>query len=100
MAIFGGILALSVLPFLAFLVLGLGNLLDGRYWLSSLIVAVVCALVGGVMAKRSYDRMRSNPMNLPHTKHTMKSEADSVQHQIEKVKRATKGVNYGTRLHT
>ena len=32
--IFGTLLVMSVLPFLAFMVIGLGELLDGRYWLS------------------------------------------------------------------
>ena len=100
MALFGGILAVSVLPFLAFLVIGLGNLMDGRYWLSSLIVAVVCALVGGIFAKRSYNKMKMGPMDLSHTQHSLKSEADSVQHQFDKIKRATKGVDYGKQLHT
>ena len=45
--IFTSLLVLSVLPFIAFLIIGLGNLLEGQYWLSSLIVAVAFALIGG-----------------------------------------------------
>ena len=42
---YGALLALSTLPFLAFLVIGLGEILNNNYWLSSLLVAIVCLLL-------------------------------------------------------
>lgn len=67
-AIFGSLLMLSVFPFLAFCVIGLGRVLDGRYWLSSLLVAIVCAAVGGIMAIRAYQKIKQTDMSLPRTR--------------------------------
>ncbi|MBC7741304.1 MAG: hypothetical protein H7061_03850 [Bdellovibrionaceae bacterium] len=46
LTVFAWLVALSTIPFVAFLVLGLGQLLNDRYWLSSLIVSVIFAVVG------------------------------------------------------
>lgn len=67
-AIFGTLLMLSAFPFLAFLVIGLGRILNGRYWLSSLLVAVVCAAVGGIMAYRAYKKIKHTDLSLPRTR--------------------------------
>lgn len=47
MGVGGVILAVSLLVFIEFAIIGLGLLLGGMYWLSSLIVAVVLLLAGG-----------------------------------------------------
>ncbi len=44
------IVVIGVLVFVEFLVIGLGVLLDGRYWLSSLIVGLVLIAVGAGIA--------------------------------------------------
>ncbi|MGE3684066.1 MAG: phage holin family protein [Bdellovibrionales bacterium] len=90
-AAFGGLLALSILPFMAFVVIGLGKLLGDRYWLSSLIVALVCAVVGGPMAYRAFRKIKDDDLQLPHTKATLEKEAYVVQEKVEDVKDAAKG---------
>lgn len=44
------LLALAGLAFAAFLVLGLGALLGGAFWLSALIIGIVFAAIGGLLA--------------------------------------------------
>lgn len=52
----GGVfLGVGLLVLLVFLILGLGSLLDGRYWLSTLIVGGVlalCGIIGLLVGKR------------------------------------------------
>lgn len=48
-----GLAAAGSLSLVAFLVIGVGRLLAGRYWLSSLLVGVVALGVGMIMAKRA-----------------------------------------------
>jgi hypothetical protein len=78
-AIFAALLALSIFPFLAFLVIGLGQLLGDRYWLGALIVSVVCAVVGGALAYRFYRSLRTDDMKLPHTRKSFKRTMTLVQ---------------------
>lgn len=94
LAIFGGLLALSVLPFLAFLVIGLGEILGGRYWLSSLIVAVVCAAVGGTMAYRAFKRLSEDDLDFSRTRDRLKEEASTVREKVDDVRYAAKGAPY------
>jgi hypothetical protein len=84
-AIFGALLALSVLPFLAFLVIGLGDLMNGRYWLSSLIVSILCAAIGGPMAYKSLQRIKREDLDLPHTRATIQREKEMIQRQVEHI---------------
>ncbi|MFL5813926.1 MAG: phage holin family protein [Bdellovibrionia bacterium] len=92
-AMFGALLAISVFPFLAFCVIGLGNVLDGRYWLSSLIVAIVCAVVGGAMAYRAYNKMKKADLSLPRTRETLQQEKEMVVDKTQDIKQsATDGV--------
>lgn len=94
---FGTIFALSILPLVAFLVIGLGEILDGRYWLSSLIVGVVFAVIGGIMTYVTYKKIKSDPVDFSHTKSSLRHELNSVQEHVEKAKFVTKGETYGTR---
>lgn len=45
----GGVVLVGILVLVGFLVVGLGVLLDGAYWLSSLLVALVLLVIGGAM---------------------------------------------------
>jgi hypothetical protein len=88
-AIFGALLALSALPFLAFLVIGLGDLIN-NYWLSSLIVAVICAAVGGGMAYASYKKIKERDFSFPRTRASLNRERDTIVAKVEDIKEATK----------
>ena len=89
--LFGFLLAISTIPFLAFLVIGLGEWLDGRYWLSSLVVALVCALIGGPMAYRSFKKIKESDLKMPHSTAAFKKEVETVQKKFEDLKTTVKG---------
>jgi len=93
-AAFGALLALSIFPFLAFIVIGLGELLAGRYWLSSLIVAVVCAVIGGALAYRAYKKLKDNDLKFNHTKAGLNRGLAAVQRKSGQVKEAARGEHY------
>jgi hypothetical protein len=95
-AIFAGLLMISVFPFLAFLIIGLGDLLEGRYWLSSLIVAAVCALVGGPLAYRAFRKIKDRDLGLPYTMETLDQGAHVVQRKLDEIKHAAKGDRHET----
>ncbi len=84
-----GLVILSALPFVAFLVLGLGEILDGQYWLSSLIVAVVIAAIGGVWASIKFKELKNEDLKLNHT--GLKREVQSVKRSFQDLKNATQG---------
>ena len=87
-AIFGAVLALSVLPFLAFLVIGLGELLDGRYWLSSLIVSIVCAVVGFPLCKSALAKIAAEDFKFTQTKESLTQALRTTKEKVEIVKHA------------
>lgn len=89
-ALFSALLALSILPFLAFVVIGLGDLMGGRYWLSSLLVSVVCAGVGGFMAYRAFRKIAEEDLEMPATRRTLEREADVISGEFEKISNVTK----------
>lgn len=90
-ALFGALLAISVFPFLAFLVIGLGNILDGRYWLSSLIVAIVCATVGGVMAFRAYKKIKDEDLKFPRTQRSFERITETLSGKVQELKSVSAG---------
>lgn len=91
MVTFGTLLVLSIFPLMAFLVIGLGELLNDRYWLSSLIVAVVFAAVGGPLAYAAFKKLKNVDFTLPHTKASLNTEIATAQQKIEDLKTAAKG---------
>ena len=91
---FGALLALSSIPFMAFLVLGLGQLLDDRYWLSSLIVSVVFAGLGGPLALLFFKRITNGDLQLAHTKNSLSRGYRIFKQKIDQVREAAKGEKY------
>lgn len=85
LAIFGGIAALGILPFVAFLVIGLGAWLDDNYWLSSLIVSLLCFSVGGGLAIRAYRQIREEDLTLSRTRDTISEQADQLGDRIRSI---------------
>ena len=82
--IFGTLLVLSVLSFLAFLIIGLGRLLDDNFWLSSLILSIVLGLVGGGMAYRGLQKIKKNDLTLPRTRQLFQKGSD-LHNVVERV---------------
>ncbi len=54
----GFFLFLSALAFLGFLIIGLGRVMQGKFWLSSLMISILFGLVGGVIAFQSFKKWR------------------------------------------
>ncbi len=69
--LFSAVAMLGIMPFLAFLVIGLGGILNDNYWLSALIVSVLCFGVGGVMAYRAFKRITAEDLSLPHSRQSL-----------------------------
>ena len=96
MLIFGTVCALSVFPFLAFLVIGLGRLLGDNYWLSSLIVAITFAAVGAPVALGALKKIKSEDLNFTRTKQGVAQSVHSIQDKVKEVLEAAKGkANHG-----
>lgn len=91
-ALFGAITALSIVPFLAFCVLALGELLNGNYWLSSLIVAIVAAVVGGLLAKRALTKIRVEDIQVTQTRESLERELRLVRQTLDEVKNRRRNV--------
>lgn len=85
--IFGSLLAISAIPFLTFLIIGIGILLEERYWLSSLIVSAVGALISGPLAYTSYKKIKDNDFKMPHTKASLEKKAASIQKKFQELKK-------------
>ncbi len=98
-AIFGWLLAISVVPFLAFLVLGLGEILDGRYWLSSLIVSILCAAIGGIFAQKALVKIKTEDLKFSQTKRSIQQALLVTNTTIDKVKTASKGNLHGSKSY-
>jgi len=69
-----GLALAGSLALVAFLVIGLGNLLSGRYWLSSLIVGVIALAVGMMMAKRAVTDMKHRSLAPKQTLETLRED--------------------------
>lgn len=86
------LIVLGLIAFLAFAIIGLGALLDGRYWLSSLIVAAVCGVAGGALFATSVEGLSE----LFHFERTRKSVDRTVlvaKQTFEEIKAASSGEN-------
>jgi uncharacterized membrane protein YqjE len=86
MAITFGILAvLGLLPFLAFSVIGLGKILDDNYWLSSLLVSLVCMITGTVLAIRFGRKVKEEDLALSRTRQSLKGEAQFMREKVREI---------------
>jgi hypothetical protein len=86
MLIFAVIGALGILPLLAFFVIGLGELLNDNYWLSSLIVAIISFAVGGFMVYRSFKMLKEEDFTFPRTRRTTERHLEVVEENVEDIK--------------
>src|SRR5262245_12106522 len=90
LAAFGALFLLSVPPFVAFLVIGLGELLEGRYWLSALLVSLTFAAVGGILAFRALRQLKKTGVRMPATQRTLAREAELIGGKVENIRNATR----------
>lgn len=73
------IAALSLFPFLAFLVIGLGILLEEQYWLSALLVSAFFALFASAFSMHYWAKLKSQDLTLPRSR-------NNIQNQIQQLK--------------
>lgn len=92
--VFGGLFISGVLPFLLFLVFGLGALLEGRLWLSSLIVALGWGAVTGSLAYSYLQKLKKQDPTLPATRHSVQRGTERVIHKVEDVKDVIKNESH------
>ncbi len=80
---------LGVFPWMTFLVIGLGRVLGGNYWLSSLIVGLVFSGVGGLVAYRSLQKLKLMEMTLPRTRIQLLKEKKTLAKKVSELTLAT-----------
>lgn len=81
-----GIAIPGLLALTAFLVIGLGDLID-NYWASALIVAVVLLVTAAVMAKRAIANLKEGSIGIPETAGTLREDAQWAKQEVQAFKR-------------
>ncbi len=89
-AIFGTIAFLGIFPLMAFLVIGLGRIMNDNYWLSSLLVGLVFVGVGGLMAYKAVQKMKTYKVDLPLTRQTLQQDVQVVDEKFHEISDVTK----------
>ena len=97
--IFGALCAISVFPFLAFLVIGLGTLMNENYWMSSLIVSIVCAVIGAPLAIRAFNKLKTEDIHFNRTKEGITRGMNVVQEKVQEIVNSAKGDSHGRQYH-
>ena len=90
-AVGGGIIAVGGLVLIAFLVVGLGVLLGGAYWLSSLIVALVLFVLGGGIGYLGARGLGKGGFTPTETIRTVSETKDWAEEEIHDLKVSLKG---------
>lgn len=80
-----GVALLGALAAVAFLIIGLGDLID-NYWLSALIVSAVLLGIAAVMGKSAMSGFRNHDMKPAQTIDTLRDDADWARQEIATVK--------------
>jgi hypothetical protein len=78
---FTGVLALT-----AFLIAGLGDLLNGRYWLSALIIGVLFLAIGGGLVKSAISDIKRRGQELKNAVDTVKDTGNWAKQEARQVK--------------
>lgn len=85
-AVGGGLLLVGLLTLTAFLVAALGDLLD-NYWLGALIVGVVFAGIGGLLAMKYLGDLKNDDLKPDQTIQTLKEDKQWLQSEMQEAKR-------------
>lgn len=84
-----GIGLVGALALTAFLVVGLGDLIN-NYWLSALIVSVAFLATAAVMAKGALEHMKRSSLAPQETVRTLKQDQQWAKHEAQEFKRQLK----------
>lgn len=82
-----GVALVGVLALAAFLIAGLGSLLDGRYWLSALIIGVVFLAMGIVLARNALADIKRRGLVPDQTAESLRGDAAWAKREAAEVKR-------------
>lgn len=85
-AVGGGLLLVGLLVLTGFLVAALGDLLD-NYWLGALIVGLLFAVIGGVLAKKNLENLKRDSLGPEQTIQTLKEDKRWLQSEMQQAKR-------------
>jgi uncharacterized membrane protein YqjE len=81
-----GVAIPGMLSLVAFLVIGLGDLMNENYWASALIVGVACLAVAGVLARRAIANVKGK-LGVPETTGTLRDDAAWAKREVQSFKR-------------
>lgn len=84
-AFFSSLLILSAIPLLSFLILYLGEIWSGRYWLSSLVVGVSLFVIGLLGFMFFIQRLKKINFRLEKTSEALKREGEIIYRQFNKL---------------
>lgn len=92
LGIAGAFAMLAMLAFVSFCIIGLGGLMNGNYWASSLIVFGVLAILATVVGSYAYSRLVrvSHHLGAPLTTHSLKQEAAALESRVRDISEAVK----------
>jgi uncharacterized membrane protein YqjE len=81
-----GVAIPGMLSLVAFLVIGLGDLMNDNYWASALIVAVACLAIAAVLARRAISNLKGR-LGIPETTGTLRDDAAWAKREVQSFKR-------------
>lgn len=82
-----GLALVGVLALTAFLIAGLGSLLDDRYWLAALITGVVFLTIGVVLARNALADIKRRGLVPDQTAESLREDAAWAKREAAEVKR-------------
>jgi len=82
-----GLALMGGLALTAFLIAGLGRLLDDRYWLAALIIGAVFFLVGSVLARNALGDIKRRGVTPEQTAESLRQDAAWAKREAREVKR-------------
>jgi uncharacterized membrane protein YqjE len=82
-----GLALVGVLALATFLITGLGSLLDGRYWLSALIIGVIFLAIGIVLARNALADIKRRGIVPDQTTESLRRDAAWAKREAGEVKR-------------
>jgi hypothetical protein len=81
-----GLAFLGAIALTAFLVAGLGDVMDGKYWLSALIVGVIYVAVGSMLAKNAFAGIKRRGDRAKQAVETVKNTASWAKQEVSDAK--------------
>lgn len=82
-----GLAAVGGLALTAFLILVIGNLLDGAYWAGALIVGALFLLIGGLLARNAINDLKKQDLKPEETIETLREDKRWLQDEASDFKR-------------